>query len=44
MIIKFQMSQTAGAVEYINWISAEEKDSPNECTDMTPNNLMVRLL
>ena len=36
-------AQSAEDVEYTDCISAERYDSPNECPDITLNNLMVRL-
>ena len=36
------LDQSAAAVEYTEFISAEEWDSANACPDMTLNNLMVR--
>ena len=37
-----QIGQSAGAVEYADCTSAGGLDAPNECSDMTLNNLIVR--
>ena len=36
------LAQSAGVAEYTDYISADRKDFPNECPEMTLNNLMVR--
>ena len=40
---KLFKSQWAEGLEFTDCVSAEGKDSPNECPDMTLNNQMVRL-
>ena len=37
------MALSDGVAEYTDCISAEGYDLPNECPDMTLNNLMVKL-
>ena len=39
----YKAALIAGTVEYTDWISAEEKDSHNECPNMTINHLMVKV-
>ena len=42
MYFKIQLSQSAGAVEYTDCTSAEDKIPPMSVLNMTQNNLMVK--
>ena len=43
IIIALNKGRPVGDTEYTDCFSAEEYDAPNECPEMTLNNLIMRL-